>query len=94
MKCRDRNNGPTGGRDGGAHRHHPLPNEQDGKERRAGEAEQVNREFELTARFHVGSKNDRDHDMTWPQLTMQTCQGTSDNGRAEARPSASRLATL
>ena len=72
MKCRDSGNGPTGGRDGGAHRHHPLPNEENGKKRRAGEAEQVNREFELTARFHVGSKNDRDHDTTWPQLTMQT----------------------
>ena len=80
MKGCDAGNGPTGGRNRSAYGHHPLPNKQDGKQRRAGEAEQVNCEFELTARFHVGSENDRDHDMTWPQLTMQTAreQATMD----------------
>ena len=72
MKCGDGDYGPAGSRDRGTDRHRSLANEQNGEERGTCETEEVNCEFEFAASFHIRSKNDRDHDTTWQQLTMQT----------------------
>lgn len=55
MKRDDTDYGPAGRRDGIADRHRPLANEQNGEERGARKAEEVDREFEFAASFHVRS---------------------------------------